>query len=312
MVNKSLQRKIATSRYALPLTSIYALGVCAYALMEHQLWIQTACLALASFMMVQLNNAYALIRIYSRMVSCSFLVLCTMAAFLLPSLEGSLLQLCIIAFFLFFFRGYQDNRATGWVFYAFAMWGIASIFFVQILYFVPILWVILYTNILAGSVKTLCASLLGLSVPYWFLVGYDVWMDNPTELILHFQQLALFQPIGQIQQLPFNQLLTCGFLIILAMTGTIHFFRHSYNDKIRTRMFYEVFVVIDAAAFIFIFLQPQHYSELLRISIITTAPLIGHFLALTRTRITNIAFCMMLVIALTLTAINLWVPSLSF
>uniref|UniRef100_A0AB33J211 Uncharacterized protein n=1 Tax=Prevotella sp. GTC17259 TaxID=3236795 RepID=A0AB33J211_9BACT len=280
--------------------------------MEHQLWIQTACLALAALMMVQLNNAYALIRIYSRMVSCSFLVLCTMAAFLLPSQEGSILQLCIIAFLLFLFRGYQDNRATGWVFYAFAMWGIASIFFVHILYFVPILWVILYTNILAGSVKTLCASLLGLSVPYWFLAGYDVWTGHPVALMLHFQQLAHFQPVGQIQLLTTNQLLTCGFLLILAVTGTIHFFRHSYNDKIRTRMFYEVFVVIDAAAFVFIFLQPQHYSELLRICIVTTAPLIGHFLALTRTRITNIAFHAMLAAALVITVINLWFPSLSF
>ena len=40
--------------------------------------------------------------------------------------------------------------------------------------------------------------------------------------------------------------------------------------------------------------------------IITTAPLIAHFIALTHTKVTNIAFCVLTGLTLLLTAYNLW------
>jgi hypothetical protein len=53
-------------------------------------------------------------------------------------------------------------------------------------------------------------------------------------------------------------------------------------------------------------LQPQHYDHLIRMMVINTAPLIGHFLALTRTRWTNMAFFAIVAIVLITTGINLW------
>ena len=47
-------------------------------------------------------------------------------------------------------------------------------------------------------------------------------------------------------------------------------------------------------------------------AIVTTAPLIGHFIALTKTRITNIAAITIAVICLLLTAAALWMPSYTF
>jgi hypothetical protein len=51
---------------------------------------------------------------------------------------------------------------------------------------------------------------------------------------------------------------------------------------------------------------------LIRIMFICTAPLIGHFLALTHTKITNIAFCILVVITLAVTGLNLWMSSFLF
>ena len=56
----------------------------------------------------------------------------------------------------------------------------------------------------------------------------------------------------------------------------------------------------------FILLQPQHYDVLIRILIINTAPLVGHFLALTHTRQTNIVFFVIIVATLIVTGYNLW------
>ena len=77
-------------------------------------------------------------------------------------------------------------------------------------------------------------------------------------------------------------------------------------------MIYETFITVDICTIIFLVLQPQHYNILMYIMIINTAPLIGHFIALTHTWITNIAFYVILIAALALTAYNLWMPSLIF
>lgn len=121
MLVKRFQNKVAESRISLPITAVYALLVClGCGFWEQQLWWQFAVLAVSSFLMMELNNANALIRIYSRMVSCSFIAFVVMAKFLLVSLPCGIVQLFFIAFFLFFFKAYQDKRATGTVFYAFA------------------------------------------------------------------------------------------------------------------------------------------------------------------------------------------------
>ena len=68
---RRLQNQIAESRWALPLTAIYGAAIVVLlGAVERQMWAQTALLALSTLLMVELNNANALIRIYSRMVSC--------------------------------------------------------------------------------------------------------------------------------------------------------------------------------------------------------------------------------------------------
>ena len=144
MRNKRRQERFALSRFALPVTVIYgALATLAAGVIEQELWLQTAALFAATMMMVFLNNRYSLIRVYSRMVSCSYLVLMTMACFLFPSIHGAIIELAFIAACMFLFNAYQNPRGSGAVFYAFAMIGISSIFFVQILYYVPLLWFVL-------------------------------------------------------------------------------------------------------------------------------------------------------------------------
>ena len=77
-------------------------------------------------------------------------------------------------------------------------------------------------------------------------------------------------------------------------------------------MLYESFIAFEIATIVFIILQPQHFDFLLRILIISTAALIGHFITLTHTWVTNIAFHLIIVITVLITAYNLWMPSLTF
>ena len=73
---KRLQNTVSESRMALPCTAAYAICIWLLAgLLQGNWWIQFAIFAVCTYLMVELNNANALLRIYSRMVSCTFVVL---------------------------------------------------------------------------------------------------------------------------------------------------------------------------------------------------------------------------------------------
>lgn len=306
---KRIQNRIAESRWALPTTAAYGILVCLAAGMfsiGHLL--ETVLLLVATLMMVELNNSNSLIRIYNRMVSCSFLVMTTMSSFLLSSPEAGMVQVAFIAFLLLIFKAYQDKEAAGWVFYAFFAIGLGSIVFVQLLYFVPILWILLGANILALSGRTFLASIIGLIAPYWFVGAYYILTGHLEVLASHFMTLAqLGEPLA-IATLGEHRLVTLLFILLIAVISSVHFILYSYKDKIRIRMIYEMLITLDTCCFIFILLQPQHADMLLSMSIVTTAPLCGHLLALSHTRLSNVFFFVTIAVAVAITAYNLWMP----
>ena len=180
MANKRLQNKVAESRLALPIVAIYAILVwIATGLLTYQLWGQFICMVVTAVTVMELNNRYALIRIYSRMVSCAFLVLISMANFLFPSLSVGIVCVCLAFFYLIIFHTYQNKNATGVVFHAFLCIGIASLFFIQILYFLPLLWFIMGTLLVSLHKKTFFASIIGILTPYWLWRIYGLYGTDP-------------------------------------------------------------------------------------------------------------------------------------
>lgn len=305
---KRLQNRIAQSRWALPVTAVYGLLVTlAAGLVTDGLWLNFALLFVSTVMMAELNNANSLIRIYSRMVSCSFLVMTTMSLFLFRSTDVGVVQITFIGFLLFLFRAYQDQSATGWTFYAFLSLGIGSVVFPQALLFVPLLWVVMAVNVMCFSVRTLFASILGLVTPYWFVVA---WLflsgtGNLSYLSAHFLSIFQFARPFDFSVISFHQLLTMVFVMLLAAIGAVHFFMYSYQDRIRIRMYYEMFIVLDAFCFVFAIVQPQHFNSLLGMAIVLTSPLIGHYLALSHSRMSNVSFMLLSAMALAVTMFNL-------
>lgn len=304
---KRTQNRIAESRWALPICAAYTLLICLISgLFSEGIWAQLALTAIATLLMVELNNRNSLIRIYSRMVSCSFLVMTMMTPHKIESIDGCIVSMCFVAFYLALCNAYQDKKATGYVLWAFAAIGVASIVWIQILLFIPVLWVLTATNILAMSLRTFVASILGVIMPYWFLSAYYIYIGDIMPIVDHIATIANFEPLFIYKNCSINDFLPLCFIILLAITGSIHFLRTSYKDKIRTRMIYEMFITMTVATIVLIILQPQHANIATHLLIISTAPLIGHFLALTSTKITNIASLAIMATALVITALNLW------
>ncbi|MDD7273124.1 MAG: hypothetical protein SOZ07_04050 [Prevotella sp.] len=308
MQRKRLQNKIAESRWLLafvvpPMFALWAF----MAYFDHSILLPTFCLLFSNYLMMELNNANALIRIYSRMVSATFLILSSIAIFQFSSLALSIVTLCCIGYYTCLFRCYQDPNSQGWVFYAFLCVGLSSIVWVQALYFVPFLWIFLRTNLLAFNFKSWVSSLLGLLVPYVFYTAYLVYRQSFDRLIAHFTRLGEFSGLADYTCLSVAQLLYFSFIFLCAFIGTTHFLRQQRNDSIRTRLFYGVFMTINTLAIIFLILQPQHFIPLIGVITVSTSPLIAHFFALTHTRGTNIVFKIITLSALALLAYNLWI-----
>ena len=295
-MKKRIQNRIAESRYALPVVSVAAIFVCVAAgLFAMQLWAQFGVLALSTYMMMLMNNQHALIRIYSRMVSCAFLVLFLTALFLFPHLDSGVMALGYAIFYTLLFHSYQDKNAAGFVFYAFLCLGVVSMVWMRVLWLVPVFWILLASKMLAFSMRTFTASLLGLVFPYWLVGCYMIYTHSLSYSFSSFSSFVELTPVADFSSLPIMAVVVVVWVLLLGILGMCHYLHTSYNDKISTRMVYEFLVIMQVLLSLFVFLQPQNYAEILPLLLVNTSPLIAHFLALSHGKLSNIMFIIIVI-----------------
>ena len=279
-------------------------------LFEAQWWVQFASFLLSVLLVMRINSKNLLISIYSRSVSVAFIFLSCAAVFLFPSWTGGIVQLCCIAALMLLFDSYQDQAAVWNVYYAFLFLGISSMFDATIVFYLPLLWIMMKIIVYTLSWRTFFASLLGLATPYWFMTGWLIWQKNGD---LH-AIISLFD-VQDILQFPFDfsfVSLSCqlimAFATLLLVIGSIHFIHSSFRDKIRVRQIYYGFITLGLYSLAILVLQP-HNELALRMLIFAASPLTGHYWALTNSRISNILFIVLTVALVALTAFNLWISS---
>ena len=303
---KLLQNRIAESWLTLPCVSLFAVGVWVLSgLLANGWWAQLTCMVISTYLLAELSNSNALLRVRSRMVSSTFLVLSTTASFLFGSLAGGIVLLCFIATFIILFRTYQDPQTQGWTFYSFLCLSLSSLVWVHSLYFVPLIWLLAATQLQSLSWRSWLASLLALLTPYWFASLWVLYQRDASLIASHFRPLIDFSSPFDYQQWSIGQTGVFFFTISLLFIGAIHFLNRSFEDRIRIRQLYGFFFFVGLFSIVFLVLQPQHYDPLMRLIILCTAPMAAHFFTLTKTKVTNIFFCIALAIALLLTAVSL-------
>lgn len=310
-MKKYLQNRIATSRWALPITGLLTVLVwlAAGGMADRQMWLPFALLVVTALAMVQLNNRYSLIRIYSRMVSCSFLIVSAMCSFSFSNWRTALLGLMSAMTFVLLFRSYQDRAAQGWIFFAFVCIGVGSMAWIQMLLFVPLAWIVCAFFLYSLTPRAFVASILGLLLPYWFWFGALALTGNVEIMVNHFSLLLQFRPLPVIGVVGNHQLATLFFIVAATIISSIHFAANSYQDKIRTRTFYSCFLLSVVYTVLFIILQPQFINELTAILVVSSAPVLGHFLALSNTKLSNACFFALITLSVVIVAYNLWTPS---
>ena len=314
-MTKRIQNIIAESRYTLPITAFYSIGIWLIAgLVSQQWWIQFGCFVVSALMMMFLNKENMLIRIYSRLVSSAYLVLSCAAVFLFASRSSAIMQMGAAISLFLLWHCYQDKKSVGWTFYTFLCLGAGSIVHSQVLYYLPIFWIMMAWFIFSLSWRTFFASLLGLITPYWFCLPYYALQgEDCMELLTnHLSTLLAIVSYPDYSVLNMTQLVFLAILILLMVIGSSHFIANSYKDTIRVREIYYSFITTAIYSLLLVLIQPQCYDMVIHVLILVVSPMIAHFFALTHSRFTNILFIITLTVILLFTGYNLWISSFHF
>lgn len=249
-----------------------------------------------------MNKSLILLRIRSWMITSTFIMIAACCGFNYASTEAGVIGLCVAFSFFMIFLCYQTPDDVGKTYNAYLSIGIASLFFIQVIYFIPLIWILSVYMLQSLNWRTWLTSILGAITPYWLALPFYLYRQDYDGIIRH------FEPLRQLPEtnIALSPIQTIVFVLIaaLAIAGAINFWRRSYEERIRTRQIYAFLQWIGLAVGIFILLQPQHYDILIRVMIICACPFIAHFFTFTKTKVTNYLFIGIVILVILLSIVN--------
>ena len=290
MRNNRFQNKVATSGFTLPVAALVAtLLWAAIGPMSQTKVYCWLCCAICSYLLVEFNNANALLRIRSRLTTSTFLLGMGSFPFLHESLEALAATFFVLGCYYFLFRAYQEPNCSPNSYHAFVCLGTACLIQPLLFCFIPFVYWSMAVYLRSLSFKTFCASLLGILTPFWFYGAYLIYLQDYTLATNFLQKFTDFGLPSWNEYLSIDMTRLSAFLLILilGLISTIHTLKTSYNDKIRTRMLFYTLILFETVILLFLLIQPQHFDLFMALLTLTSAPVIAHFFALTSYRITN-------------------------
>lgn len=308
MRSKNLQSLIATGRFTLPAAIL--ISVCC--------WTTTFVLSgvpvlrllpgfvlcgLVGYLLVEMNNAFALIRIRASAQTSLYVLLVSVCPALYSLYSGQGAAACFLLALIFLFRSYRGENTSACLFHAFVFAGTGSLFVPQLMLLMPFLWIGAY-NFRSLNAKSWIASIWGWVFPYWFLFSY-AYLTNQMELFFNpFKRLAGFSRIGGWDDV--SQLVTFAYVVILFVAGAVHAVALGDEDKLSTRSYLSSLVLVGGCSVVLIGLQPALYAQVLPLLWVCTSILGGRLFILARGRLSNIFFVYSVIGAFLLFAFNLW------
>lgn len=333
MYRERIQNRVAMSSFTLPVAAllmvlIWLAGGITYSIQgeENAYWqrlhesvsvyitdslLGLICSFVAGYLLVELNNSNALIRIRTRLTTTSYIMLLSAMTFLHPFQKGQFIVICMLLSYHILLRSYQQYRPEGYIFFSFLFAGVGSIFFCQLLYILPFYFLCMGLYFRSLTFRSIFAGLLGILLPYVGLFTYAYYFKNDLYAIPKiWTYLSTFQSIDYTC-LNEHQIASFAFAVLLSLIGVVHYLRTHFQDKIRIRMTFYFFILMNFLYILMIVLMPQYFNTLIFVFLMNCSPLIAHYFALTHTRVTNIVFITCIVLLAFLTIYNLWIPSLS-
>ncbi len=255
------------------------------------------------YFLIELNNTFGIIRMRASVQTAVYFLLISVCPSIHILYAGDLAAAAFLIALFFLFKSYQQAVPAGYLFHAFVFIGVGSLLFPQLMFFIPVFWIGAY-NFQSLNPKSFFASLIGWSVPYWFLLGYAYISGQMDIFCQPFRELVTFTPIRLYLQ-PW-EMATIGYLFVLFLVSSIHCLVTGYEDKIRTRSYLNFLIFLNFCFFIYIGLQPALSVHLLSLLLIGVSILAGHLFVLTNSRSSNLFFICTIAGLFLLFGFNIW------
>ncbi len=172
----------------------------------------------------------------------------------------------------------NTDTGRGQSFAAFAIIGVASLYCVQALYFVPVLWTVMLVSLQVMSVRTFLASLIGVLAPYWLLLPFLISEERLSEAGNHFGALAEFRAVADFSAVPLAALIIIAVVFLLAAAGIIYTYRHNTYDRLRLRQAFNGYAILFVVALLLLLLQPSLHILCLVVMALSASPFVARML----------------------------------
>ncbi|MCD7713319.1 MAG: hypothetical protein LUI08_00075 [Prevotella sp.] len=298
-------RKASASKATLPLIIIVfvAAAVCAEAL-QVRLAVFAAGMLITAYFVELTGVRYSLVKGFARLPSCCFLLLC-MAEMPLATIDGALTVLLVTLALIVLFRAYREQAAPGAFFLAFLLIGVASLRFVQILFFAPLWWLMAMTWLQAPSLRNTLATVFGLLLPYWILLAIAFYFGQVETLWLHIAAIATFTPVCE-GLFDYRVPVPVAVIAFFNLVAIIRFRFYNRGQSIQNTMFFNIIHATSLLALAFAIVQPAHASCALPIALLCTSFSTAHFFAFARGKAATVLFILLIIAALAGMVLAIW------
>lgn len=263
-----------------------------------------AATVIVAYMLLELNNRNALLRIRSRFISSVFLLLMGGLTFYHDFSLGYIPMICWAAAYFVFFMCYQNYCSQGYIFHVFLFLSLGAMVFPKMLLLGPFFLFSTIVQMRAFTLKVFAAALLGTAFPLALREAYLIMYRQNTALYGFWAELTTFS-LPDYNVLDEHRLVSFSVVAIMAVAASIHFARTKFNDKIRTRMLYYVFLIEELAVLALLVACPDGFDVLFRLFVLNSAPLIAHHLAFAGGKAGNIYFYFTALLVLLLAVYNI-------
>ena len=154
--------------------------------------------------------------------------------------------------------------------------------------------------------RTFCASVLGFSLPIWFLLAHAKWHEQMELFYYPFTDIFDGNDLFNYHALSWDQLATWGYMVFISILAMGYLVLSSTKMRTRTRQMINHFNRIAIYSVILTIIYPNIFREIIPIWLISISFTYGYALMSNRNKISNYLFLFSLGLLITLFCFNVW------
>lgn len=259
----------------------------------------------SAFLLQRANHALVLIREKTLLPFLFYILFLSTNPSFFPLKATSAGVFCLILAIYLLFISYHNPETKEEAYRTGLVIGIGSLFWIQILWFVPLFWIGMH-RFRIWNKKTFAASFTGILTVYWFVLAWSIWQNDYSLFTKPFTILWKSIDLLQFRNMEILEWIRIAYIFVLVIIASVNILTHEYEDNLRTRQFLSFLMILMAWNTILFFLYEQSAEEFLHIACIPTSILVAHFFSTRRNRYTVILFYFTLLFFPALLFFQLW------